>query len=339
MMILGVVAMVIMIVAVDWMVWRPLVVWSQKFKVEETEAGDAPKSAFLEILRRSRLFRGARRFIRRDATRIIARAASLGGNGKADEAKPGVARGIVEWLVWFILLAGTLFGAYKLASLLSALTVADWLRVVEFDSLTLLRVLAAVALGTLWTVPVGVAIGLNPKLAQRLQPVTQVLASFPAPMLFPLVIIVLHACGVTLQFGSILLMMLGTQWYLLFNVVAGAMSIPQDLREAAAVYRLDRMERWKRLILPGVFPSLVTGWVTATGGAWNASIVAEYLHFKHETLTATGLGAAITQATDDGNFPMLGACVLVMCLTVVLINRTLWRALYRLAEERFSLNK
>jgi NitT/TauT family transport system permease protein len=227
--------------------------------------------------------------------------------------------------------------------------------------LTLLRVLTCVALGTLWALPAGLAIGLSPRLARVLQPVVQVLASFPAPLLFPLVVFGLNAAGVALNWGSILLMLLGTQWYILFNVIAGAMAIPADLKEAARSYRFTGWQRFTALYFPAVFPFLVTGWVTAAGGAWNASIVAEYVEFENQTRTADGLGAVIMKAaagdTDDKtpekpeeeagsapedrqpDYPLLAAAVLVMSTVVVLFNRIVWHWCYRLAERKFSVQR
>jgi NitT/TauT family transport system permease protein len=190
---------------------------------------------------------------------------------------------------------------------------------------------------------VGLALGLSPRLARVFQPVVQVLASFPAPMLFPLVVALLDLVGVSLNWGCIVLMLLGTQWYILFNVMAGAMAIPADLREAARSYRVVGWRRFWAVYLPAIFPYLVTGWVTAAGGAWNASIVSEYF-VRGEGDNATvekawGLGVQISEATADGNFPLLAASTLVMSVMVVVFNRTVWRYCYRLAEERFSLNK
>jgi NitT/TauT family transport system permease protein len=195
------------------------------------------------------------------------------------------------------------------------------------------------AIGTLWAVPAGLAIGLSPRLSRILQPVIQVLASFPAPMIFPLVITFLAWSGISLNFGSVMLMLLGTQWYILFNVVAGAMAIPADLREAARSYRISGWHRFHALYLPGIFPYLVTGWVTAAGGAWNASIVAEFVTYKGGVMEAWGLGAQISRATYAGNFALLAASTLVMAIVVVAFNRTVWRACYTLAQVRFSLNK
>jgi NitT/TauT family transport system permease protein len=200
------------------------------------------------------------------------------------------------------------------------------------------RVLAAVALGTLWALPAGLAIGLSPRLSRVFQPIVQVVASFPAPMLFPLVIAVLAVAGVSLDWGSVVLMLLGTQWYILFNVIAGAMAIPADLREAARSYHIRGWQRFRVLYFPAVFPYLVTGWVTAAGGAWNASIVAEYVTFRGEVLTASGLGQQISAAAEAADFPLLAASILVMSLVVVTFNRLVWRRFYRLAEQRFSLS-
>jgi NitT/TauT family transport system permease protein len=172
-----------------------------------------------------------------------------------------------------------------------------------------------------------------------LQPMIQVVASFPAPMLFPLAIAILTWAGISLGWGSIMLMLLGTQWYILFNVIAGAMAIPADLREAATSYRIRGWQRFWTLYLPAVFPYLVTGWVTAAGGAWNASIVAEFVTFRGETLRANGLGAQISDAAENANFPLLAASVMVMSTLVVVFNRTVWRRCYQFAEERFSLSK
>ena len=202
---------------------------------------------------------------------------------------------------------------------------------------TFLRVNLALLLGAAWTVPAGVAIGLSPRLARVAQPVAQIAASVPATALFPVVLLAVVGAGGGLGIASILLLLLGTQWYILFNVIAGAVAIPTDLREAATIFRLTRRERWRNLVLPGIFPYLITGLVTASGGAWNASIVAEYFRFKGQTISTVGLGATISRATDTGNFNLLLAATCVMAAIVVVINRTVWRRFYALAETRFKL--
>jgi NitT/TauT family transport system permease protein len=185
---------------------------------------------------------------------------------------------------------------------------------------------------------VGVAVGLRPRLAAIAQPLAQIAASVPATALFPIVLLVLIRIGGGLGIGSIVLLLLGTQWYMLFNVIAGASSIPTDLKEVCDVFRLNRAERWRKLLLPAIFPYLVTGFVTASGGAWNASIVAEYFKFHGKTISITGLGAVISHATDTGNFPALLGATIVMASLVVTVNRLVWRRLYALAATRYSLN-
>jgi NitT/TauT family transport system permease protein len=202
---------------------------------------------------------------------------------------------------------------------------------------TFLRVNASIAIAAAWTIPVGVAIGFHPRVARILQPITQVVASVPATALFPVLLIGLIRIGGGLGIGSLALMLLGTQWYILFNVIAGAMAIPSDLKEAAALYKFTPWQRWTTLILPGIFPYLITGLVTASGGAWNASIIAEYFHIKDQTLQTLGLGAQISAATDTGQFSQLLMATVLMALIVVSVNRLVWRRLYRLAETRYRL--
>ena len=231
------------------------------------------------------------------------------------------------------------WGIYRLVGLLIAVTVDQWVHIFGSAGLTLLRVLASTLIGTLWAVPAGLAIGLSPRLSRFFQPIVQVAASFPAPMLYPLVVGLLLLFKVPIGFGAIVLMLLGTQWYILFNVIAGAMVIPSDLREAATSFHISGWQRFRAVYAPGIFPYLVTGWVTAAGGAWNASIVAEFVNFNGETLQARGLGNDINVATEAANFSLLSAGVLTMAFVVVVFNRTVWRPLYRLAETRFSLSK
>ena len=202
---------------------------------------------------------------------------------------------------------------------------------------TFLRVNATLLIGAAWTIPAGVAIGFSPRLARVAQPLAQIAASVPATALFPVILLVLIRLGGGLGIGSIALLLLGTQWYILFNVIAGAIAIPTDLKEACSVFGLKGWERWRKLILPGIFPYLLTGLVTASGGAWNASILAEYVHFKGQIFSTIGLGAVISQASDDRNFRLLIASTILMSGVVVTVNRLVWRRLYALAETRFRL--
>jgi NitT/TauT family transport system permease protein len=326
-------AMVLMIVLLDQLLWRPVVVWAQKFRVEEGgEEGPVASSWFYDWLQRSRVVEwifGLIRKLRRPRANV------------RREHAPAKRRSNTWSIILFTLLVVVLaFGAWRLFELLRHLSLRRELPpILRACGWTLGRVLLSTALGTLWTLPAGLAIGLSPRLSRIFQPIVQIAASFPAPMLFPLVIALLHAAGVPLGWGSVVLMLLGTQWYILFNVIAGAMAIPGDLREAARSYRMSLRLRFQSLYLPAVFPYLVTGWVTAAGGAWNASIVAEYVNFNGQTLTANGLGAQISRAAERADFPHLAASVAVMAAVVVLFNRTVWRRFYELAEQRFSLSK
>jgi len=326
-------AMILMIVVLDQLLWRPVVVWSEKFRVEEGASEQSGSSWFYDFLRHSAILDFLSTALHR-STRPKARAP------KPEPARPTQPMNSVLSLVLLLsLVGGLLFGAWKLLALLRQLSPHGMLPILEAGGWTLGRVLLSTAFGTLWTLPAGLAIGLSPKLSRIFQPIVQIAASFPAPMLFPLVIAGLKAVGVSLGWGSVVLMLLGTQWYILFNVIAGAMSIPADLREAARSYHLNLRMRFRSLYFPAVFPYLVTGWVTAAGGAWNASIVAEYVTFRGQVLTAKGLGAQISVAAEHADFPALAASVILMATIVVLFNRSVWRRLYAIAEERFSLSK
>jgi NitT/TauT family transport system permease protein len=203
---------------------------------------------------------------------------------------------------------------------------------------TFLRVNVSLLIAAAWTIPAGVAIGFHPRLARIAQPFTQLAASVPATALFPVLLLALVRMGGGLGIGSILLMLLGTQWYILFNVIAGATAIPSDFKEVANLFHFSRIDRWRIVILPAIFPYLVTGMVTASGGAWNASIVAEYFHFRDKVMSTVGLGAQISAATDSGSFGALLLATIVMATLVVCMNRLVWRPLYRLAETKYRLD-
>ncbi len=330
----AVLAMVVMIVALDQLLWRPVVVWSQKFRIEEGGAVEASGAWFLDLLRRSHLLAAGGAALDRLARVVFRRRAA---RPRLAQDHPGIASRVASAALFLGLLALLAFGALELVRLLRAVPGREWALTVGAAFATLGRVLVATVLGTLWALPAGLAIGLSPRLSRALQPVVQVVASFPAPMLFPAAVAVLRAAGVGLGAGSIVLMLLGTQWYILFNVVAGAMAVPADLREAARSYRLRGLRLFRDLLFPSVLPYLVTGWVTAAGGAWNASIVSEYFTFKGQELATFGLGARISVAAGAANFPVLAASVVVMSAVVVTFNRLVWRPLNDLAERRFSL--
>jgi NitT/TauT family transport system permease protein len=337
--------MTAMIVLVDQVVWRPLVVWSQRFRMEDTAGPDAAQSWLLRLLHRSKTYAALGRLIRGTAPwgrRLFRHAPETRTSPRPGKwLRPVVRAGGA--LAALALLAGAGWGAWAVVRLLAALPLGSggddgWAHVLLALLASFSRTSAAVLLGAAWTLPAGVAIGLSPRWSQRLQPVVQVVASFPAPMLFPLVTVALASLRVPFGAGCVALMLLGAQWYILFNVIAGATAIPSDLREVAEAYGMGRWQRWTRLYVPCVLPYLLTGLVTAAGGAWNATIVSEYVQVKGRTYAAFGLGSTISRATAAGNFPLLAASVVTMALFVVLLNRVLWKRLYRLAETRYTLN-
>ena len=302
-------AMTFMIVALDQLLWRPVVVWAQKFRVEEGASLEQPTSWFLNWLLRSRLVASLGHLLGRLRGEIRSDAPPT--TKLADPTKPVAWAGILSGICFLALLAMLLWGGIELFKLLAEVPAAKWTELVLAGGATLARVLIAVTIGTLWAVPAGLAIGLSHRLSRFFQPIVQVVASFPAPMLFPLVLAGMNLLGVSLGWTSILLMLLGTQWYILFNVIAGAMAIPADLKEAANSYGIRGWQRLRTLYLPAIFPTLVTGWVTATGGAWNASIVAEFIADNagpdQPPLKTFGLGAEIMSAFAAQEFSCLGS--------------------------------
>ncbi len=332
----GIGTMIAVIVLLDQFIWRPVIAWAEKFKVEQVESSDAPRSWVLDLIRHSRsLAQIRKKTVRPLSERVMLYFAQVRADDKTEQRS--------AWKIWLmrllavVLLVGIGYGVVRVAMILAGLQRAGLQEAGIGLAATFLRVNLALLLGALWTIPAGVAIGFNPRLARIAQPLAQIAASVPATALFPVVLLLLIRVGGGLGVGSILLLLLGTQWYILFNVIAGAIAIPTDLKECCSVFRMHGIERWKKLILPGIFPYLVTGMVTASGGAWNASIVAEYFHFKGHIYTTTGLGATISQATDAGNFNLLLAATMMMAATVVTINRLVWRRLYALAETRYRL--
>ncbi len=332
----GVGTMIAVIVLLDQFVWRPVIAWAEKFKVEQVESSDAPRSWVLDMIRHSRSVA----LLRKKTVRPLSERIMLhfSRTKSSDEPQPQSA-----WKTWLmrvlavVVLLGISYGVVRVVMILTGLQKAEVQEAAIGLGATFLRVNLTLLLGALWTIPAGVAIGFNPRLARIAQPLAQIAASVPATALFPVVLLLLIRIGGGLGIGSIILLLLGTQWYILFNVIAGAIAIPTDLKECCSVFRMKGIERWKKLILPGIFPYLVTGMVTASGGAWNASIVAEYFHFKGHIYTTVGLGATISQATDAGNFDLLLAATMMMAATVVTINRLVWRKLYALAETRYRL--
>jgi NitT/TauT family transport system permease protein len=337
--IFGMVAMGIVIIVVDRLIWWPLVVWSRKFKLDDFGGSRAPKNPIQLWLARSITVQAMASAWQALANRLLgpaippSDATSLVEPGAPLPKKGHVGRVVYILFVWS-LISLLVWGAFTLVVLLKPVKLGDWEEIIVDTGFSFLRVLAAVLIGTLWTVPLGVWIGLNPKLSSRLQPFIQFAASFPSPMLYPwLVGIILFVHG-TLQTGAVLLILFGTQWYILFNVAASAAAIPNDIISCAEILRLSGWIRWKKFLLPAILPGLVTGWITAAGGGWNATIVSEIVPIGKTTYTATGLGAYITNASNANNFSNLTAAVIVMAVVVVSINRLVCKRLQNMANER-----
>jgi NitT/TauT family transport system permease protein len=340
----AIVAMIISIILIDQLLWRPLVAWAEKFKLEQTEAKDSPTSWVLNLLRRSYLLSQLSDHVSSALGRLTLRLSALASDVSATDIAntPAPMKLSLRLLAWCALAAGIawlVFDALGVAEeIKTEMTGGAMLHVAWLATLTLLRVVAMTVLATLLWTPIGVWIGMRPRVARIAQPLAQIAASFPVNMTFPFIVAFFISTRIPINVGSVLLIALGTQWYILFNVIAGAMAIPTDLQEAAGLFGLRKWRRWKTLIIPAIFPFWVTGAVTATGGAWNASIVAEVASWGQEKLVADGLGAYIAQVTEKGDKPAIYFSIMVMSLFVVVINRVFWRRLYDLAERKFKLD-
>jgi NitT/TauT family transport system permease protein len=340
----GLVTMIAIIVAIDQLIWRPLIGWSDKFKFEQVESSHRVSSPLVHLFTRSNALatlvrHTAEPFNEAVYIRLAARRRQhLAQLAQHPEQQANLAGRIVPWLLAAVGTVCVLVAAQHAVMLVRSVTGAQYLELLKAAGATFLRVNFSLLLAAAWTIPVGVAIGSNPKLARLAQPLAQIAASVPATALFPVVLLLLIRIGGGIGLGSITLMLLGTQWYILFNVIAGAMAIPTDLKEVATLFRFSTVERWKKVILPGIFPYLVTGMVTASGGAWNASIIAEYFTLNGQTLSTLGLGEQISAATASGDFAIILLATILISLMVVTTNRLLWRRLYRLAETRYRLD-
>lgn len=334
----AILAMFLVILGYDQLLFRPVVAWADKFRFEQTAAATAPSSWMLDLFRRTRALRAL-------TTPFVAlnKAVSnfhiaLPRRSRMAARASGLPSRIVDAVWLATVLASTGYAAWKVYAYLSAaLSPSDVLSAIGYGFMTLARVVVLIALASLIWVPIGVWIGLRPKLAERIQPLAQFLAAFPANLAFPVFVLVIVRYGLNPNIWLSPLMILGTQWYILFNVIAGASAFPTDLREAAGSFHLKGFRWWTKVILPGIFPYYVTGAITASGGSWNASIVAEVASWGDTHLTATGLGAYIAEATEAGDFPRVVLGIAVMCVLVTLFNRLLWRPLYAFGERRLRL--
>jgi NitT/TauT family transport system permease protein len=333
----AILTMLLVIIAYDQLLFRPVVAWADKFRFEQTASATAPSSWMLDLFRRTRALR-ALTYPFAAFNKIISNLhLAIPGSLKTPVRFAPPSRLIdTIWLV--LVIASTGYAGWRAYQYLSTtLTPPDVVAAFGYGFITLARVIVLIALATLIWVPVGVWIGLRPKLAERIQPLAQFLAAFPANLAFPVVVVIIVRYHLDANIWLSPLMILGTQWYILFNVIAGASAFPTDLREAAGSFHLGGWRWWIKVILPGIFPYYITGAITASGGSWNASIVAEVASWGDTHLTASGLGSYIADATEAGDFPRVVLGIAVMCILVTLFNRLLWRPLYAFGERRLRL--
>lgn len=338
--VMGVGMLIVVIVLLDQLIWRPLIAWTDKFKVEMVEGDEPPTSWFFDIMAHSWLLEQFGTHLWQPFSEWVDGGIQHRLSGKISVPEMNDAE---ERPSWVLLICATLFallslyGSYRAVSLLLTLSASEWGRVAIGLLATFVRVTISLIIAMLWTIPVGVIIGTNRRMANILQPIVQVVAAIPATALFPVLLLALLKAPGGLNIAAVMLMLMGTQWYMLFNVIAGAAAIPKDLRDTTDLLRLSPLDRWRTLILPSLFPYIVTGAITASGGAWNASIIAEHVEFGGQTHATVGIGALIAQATSSGNYALLLATTLGLVTTVIFINRVFWLRLYRLAEERYRM--
>ncbi|AYF50334.1 ABC transporter permease subunit [Pseudomonas sp. 13B_2.1_Bac1] len=334
-------AMIAVILIYDQFLFRPLVAWADKFRMETTASqGIAPQSWVLNLVQRTRVVQRILRPVTRTISRLGNRRFSLSrGVRTATPAASATRSKVIDW-VWGALIAVlTAYALYHIVRYVGTeVTFSEVGHVFVLGLITLLRVAGLILIASLIWVPLGVMIGLRPALAEKIQPLAQFLAAFPANLLFPVFVIVILHYDLNPDIWLSPLIVLGTQWYILFNVIAGASAFPNDYKEAAANFRIRGWLWWRKVMLPGIFPYYVTGAITASGGAWNASIVSEYVSWGKDTVVAHGLGAYIAQTTAAGDFPKIALGVVVMSIFVVAFNRAVWRPMYAMAENKLRLN-
>lgn len=331
----GLGAMIVLIVILDLIVWRPLIVWSQRFRMDTVPPEDERESVVFDFISSSKVLCKLGEWIELvidwlEKSTYRVPSPRFGGFLQYF----GKITGVLELIAIICLVV---WAALKAKGLISSVNVNDMVLVLKSAFYSFLRTSVAILIALLWTLPVGVYIGMNPRAANVLQGLVQIAASIPATAVFPVIILFLIRLGGGLDVGAIFLMLLGTQWYLLFNIIAGASAIPKDLIEISKAYNVTGWRKWRVLILPSIFPYLITGLITASGGAWNATIVSEYVSFGGEILKTQGLGALISQASASGDFGLLFVSTSVMAGVVVGINRLLWKRLFYIAKTKYVL--
>lgn len=331
----GAALMILVLVVTDFFVWNPLLRWAERFqRMMPDDSGDGDGEAVLNFFAKSKRITS---FLRKMRRRYAAKLYVSQRRGRRTRDRSGQIRaaGYACLAVMFLL---AVWGMITAAGMLAEISFEEWKLIVVGAIWTLTRVVAVVVISGAIMVPLGLWLGTQPKLVKRTQPIIQVIAAFPAPMIFPLFIVLFVQLHIPLDIGSVLLMMMGAQWYLLFNVISGAASIPAELVEVARTTGMSGFQIMRRVYLPGSYPYILTGLITAAGGAWNTCIVAEYLVFRGQVYEARGLGAFITRSTEGAHYAQLMAAVTVMIVLIVVVNRTFWAKLYHLAETKYRLD-
>ena len=331
----GLGTMIFLIILLDILIWRPLIAWSQKFRLDTVPPEEERESFILNILTGSSLLK----IISRVVSSFINKIEKLSYESFHIYGKSFINKlsKIIGLALVLTLLSAVVWAIIKASSILSIITLNDIFKILTASLYSFLRTSVAILIALAWTLPAGVYIGLNPRAAKFLQGIVQIAASIPATAVFPVILLFLIKLGGGLDIGAIFLMLLGTQWYLLFNIIAGASAIPKDLIEISRAYKIKGLKKWKALILPGIFPYLITGLITASGGAWNATIVSEYVSFGGQMMQTKGLGALISSSSAEGNFALLLLSTCMMSIIVVSINRLVWKRLFILAKTKYTL--
>lgn len=346
----GFIAMIVLILGMDFVVWRPIIAWTRRFRLDEAPE-DFQDIPFMQLLlQESKIVRWVEQLLQHLWSPIFHLDSKKKKQSWLSHSIKRVSKKIdqIEWLDHFhvfgrlFTLIGIIFvlwASSKIFNFLEGITFDEALLIIKSAGLTLLRVILCLVISMLWTVPFGLWVGMSPERTRFFQPLIQLAASFPTPMLYPLVLTVFHFLGLGLGFGSAMLMLLGVQWYVLFNVLAGATMISRELQETFKLVGLSKADTWKNLYIPSILPNLVTGLVTASGGAWNASIVAEYVHHNNQIQSTMGLGALISEATAHGNFSLLAGSLVAMMTVVVGLNRLVWHRVYDWVDRRFRFER
>jgi NitT/TauT family transport system permease protein len=339
-MIAGVLAMAFVIIVMDLLIWRPALAWVHRYRIEADAQGVVEDrllrfifahSSVLRLFKKIAVYRKQRKLFR-------VRPVPFHLNLKFGFKLPRFQARWLGWPLFIGILIVMSLASFKLVTTLASVALDQWWLILQGTFFTFLRVVGSLLISTLWALPAGIWLSRGNRRLRIAQPIAQLLASFPAPMLYPLVLSITFGVGLAFSWSSMILMLLGVQWYVLFNTLAGGLRISKEIDDSMSLIGSSKKDKWRYLYFPSVFPSLVTGWVTAAGGAWNASIVAEYLSFNGQTLQTNGLGALISISAAKENFPMLAACLVVMVVFVILLNRYVWDKIYHISQTRFRLD-